>query len=447
MRAVGVGSLALFATGLLLTLALPLGERSWLIWFAVLPILLATRGRGFLVGFVAGIGASLLAAWLSQGGWLYAHRSPGDSLWVYGSYAKYAFSFSMVLGLWGEPVTRRMPAWWFAAAATLLEASLLFMVPAHLALALYRQAFWVQAASVGGVWLVTFAVWWTNFALVDLLVERRASPFLLLPAVSLLLGGLWLPIGPDRQTYAAIQIAEPDEEPLLRLQRKASQEGARLVVWPEFAGIPFVRNGDTSRLRAVRGAPFVTSFPDGFRPLSHNSAALFEGGHESVHYDKRKLFGGEANMHTPGMRSVAVEGIGLNVCFDSCFPSVIRDTAHLGARVVALPTIDPRSANDFVAAMHAAFTPFRAAESGIAIVRADGVAFSIVVDARGRIFGERESGDGTLLARAADGPRFTVSKYLGDWMLWVCGLAVLVQIARARRSSVPSLRPNRTTTD
>ena len=153
------------ATGTLLTLALPLGERAFLAWFALVPLLVAFRGRGFLAGFGAGLASILFAAWLGAGGWLYAHRSGGDAAWIYASYAKYAFSFAVILAFWGEPAIAKKPAWWFAALATLLEAALLFMIPAHLALSQYRHAFWIQIASLGGVWLVSYAVWWTNFAL------------------------------------------------------------------------------------------------------------------------------------------------------------------------------------------------------------------------------------------------------------------------------------------
>ncbi|CAN5543619.1 hypothetical protein BH11ARM2_BH11ARM2_27240 [soil metagenome] len=138
-------------------------------------------------------------------------------------------------------------------------------------------------------------------------------------------------------------------------------------------------DADTSSLCALSAsegnAPFVTSFNDDSQPFPHNASALFSSGRESSRYEKRKLFGGEAADHTSGDRAVAAGDVGLNICFDSCFPSVIRDTVKLGATVIALPTIDPPSTNHFLAAVHAAYTPFRAAENGVAVVRADGYAY------------------------------------------------------------------------
>lgn len=56
------------ATGALLTLSLPLGDRGWLAWIALVPLLVATRGRGFLVGFVSAIVSVFVAAGVAVSG-------------------------------------------------------------------------------------------------------------------------------------------------------------------------------------------------------------------------------------------------------------------------------------------------------------------------------------------------------------------------------------------
>lgn len=137
--------------------------------------------------------------------------------------------------------------------------------------------------------------------------------------------------------------------------------------------------------------------------------------------------------------------IGLNVCFDSCFPSIIRETAQLGTSIVALPTIDPPSTHNFIAAIHAAYTPFRAAESGVAIVRADGYAHSMVCDSRGMITGELGPGDGILIADTAVGPRWTVSKLLGDWFLWACASLLIFGVIRQRKIAINGKRESQRT--
>ncbi|HWA82115.1 MAG TPA: nitrilase-related carbon-nitrogen hydrolase, partial [Fimbriimonadaceae bacterium] len=152
---------------------------------------------------------------------------------------------------------------------------------------------------------------------------------------------------------------------------------------------------------------------------------------ESAWYFKRKVFGGESNMHTPGTVPVAVPwpghpDLGLGICYDSCYPRMMADTAAKGAGLIALPTIDPDATDCFIAAAHAAFTPFRAAESGISIVRADGIAYSQIVDNSGHIVAEMgPRREGFLVGSAPTDRRWTLYSLLGDWVLYLCGVYVL----------------------
>lgn len=114
----------------------------------------------------------------------------------------------------------------------------------------------------------------------------------------MLLGAVWLPASGRTERFAAVQIAEMDERSAQKAQAEAARAGAELVVWPEFGGLGFAPNGDTRLLRQFSKPPFVTSFRDDAQPLPHNAAALFENGTESERYFKRKLFGGETQMHT-----------------------------------------------------------------------------------------------------------------------------------------------------
>jgi len=421
--------LSILATGLLLLLAMPLMEQAYLAWFALVPLLLTTRGKGFLFGFLGSLGSLFFAAWLSSKGYLFPHHGGADDPWPYTGYGIFGISFAVTFGVWADRGSRKMPSWWFAAIGTLLEAVLLIKLPAHLALSQFRNALLVQLASVGGSWSISFLVWWANFALTEGVLEgrwRMRTARVLGPAVmTVVLGGLWIPANGPSKTFAALQIAETEPDAMRAAQERAAKAGASLAVWPEFGGLSFAPNGNTKGLRIMPPPAFVTSFRDDAQPLPHNVAALFSGGIESVRYAKRKLFGEETKMHLPGDRAVAVDGVGLNICFDSCFPQVIRETARLGPPVVALPTIDPPGANGFLAAFHSAYTPFRAAESGVAIVRADGYARSMIVDARGKIVAEAGMGDEVISAPALIGPRWTVSKLLGDWFLWFCGGLIL----------------------
>jgi apolipoprotein N-acyltransferase len=135
-------------------------------------------------------------------------------------------------------------------------------------------------------------------------------------------------------------------------------------------------------------------------------------------------------MHTPGTEPVAVPfagtTVGLNICFDSCYPSIIRDTVNQGAEVIALPTIDPDAPYGWFAANHAAFTPIRAAEEGVSIIRADGYAFSTIADPDGRILAQLPNkADITTTAAVPTRGHWTFYRWAGDWFLYACGAALI----------------------
>lgn len=151
-------------------------------------------------------------------------------------------------------------------------------------------------------------------------------------------------------------------------------------------------------------------------------------------------------MHTAGTKAVAVKDskglmIGLNICFDSCYPFIIRETAALpGVNVIALPTIDPDSRHSFIAGMHAAFTPFRSAENGVAMVRADGHFGSMIVNERGRIVAELHNEQSGWTGFISGKRVWTPYQVIGDsfWYLCIVGtlaypFGLVLKAAKKRR--------------
>ena len=188
-------------------------------------------------------------------------------------------------------------------------------------------------------------------------------------------------------------------------------------------------------IKESNSGAIVTSYLKNETP-AQNQAALVEADQISSVYAKRKLFGGEVNMVTPGNKAVAVPfsgtQVGLNICFDSCFPSIMGQTASLpGVGLIALPTIDPPSTHHFVAKMHSAFTPFRAAELGLPIIRADGYAYSQIVDSIGTIIAEAEPGVTSLVADITPGRRWTLYSLIGNgWFAFYFGLIAFYWVRR-----------------
>lgn len=226
-----------------------------------------------------------------------------------------------------------------------------------------------------------------------------------------------------------------------------------MVIWPELSATAIARGGRTAPLIDLAAqpgiAPFVTSYPDAARPMPHNTASVFSGSGESARYFKRHPFAEEVNIHAPGEDPVTVEvgGVvyGLAICFDSCFPASMRSTAtHPGPagtrpQIILLPNLDPPDHTGFIQGIHAAFTPFRAAETGLPIVRADITARSMIVEARGDILAE--AGEGTAEIIRADlplgGAGAPLAMAAGDRVFYLCAVIVLMAAIRG------GLRPRR----
>lgn len=415
---------------MLLTLALPLGEQGYLAWIAFVPLLRAIRKTNFIVGFVAAILLMFAVAKLAESGIFYRHRSPAEDVsWLYSACGIFGFAVAMTFAFAADKKLAEKPAWWFATIAVLCEAVLLLQLPGNIGLTQYRNSLALLLASIGGIWMVSFAIWWVNLHLARL-GWKSALWQAAIPVALSLLGMVLQPgVGGPTLKVALLQFPNDDEELIRRNHAAAAAKGAELVVWPEFAGMIFAQNTverDLSDLSKV--APFVTSYRELHQPLPFNSAALFMKGERSETYRKQKLFGAETKMHTPGVRNVAVafgdSRLGLNICYDSCFPSIIRDASQR-ADFIALPTNDPESPHSFMAAMHAASTPFRAAETGIPILRCDSLAYSQVVNAWGTIVAEAAPGDNLLIAEMPKGTHFTFAKLIPEWFQAMAAVMLL----------------------
>lgn len=425
-------------SGVLLYLAMPPISWAPLAWVMFLPLFWAVRGRGFALGFLGGMVSCLVAAVLGALG-LFLPLAVADegSGWVFAGYAIFGTVTGAVSGLLGEKETRGWPFYMFASLAVLFEAAWLAYLPVHVALSQAYALPWLFLTSGTGVWGVSFCLWAVP---VWLVTEPRARPAIV---AALCLGASLVPARlPDSGTKVGlVQTQSQVLTELAKLQASLSKE-ATLTIWPELAGIDACPRGDTSKLEQFarrNNTAIVTSYNDQHDSKPHNVCAAFFPTGRSETYFKRKLFAAERALHTPGDRAVAVRGqgtvFGLNVCFDSCFSSIIRETASLDSvRFIALPTLDPPTRFGVAQAIHAAYSPFRSAENGIAILRADTTAYSSVTDGLGR---SRVLGVGELVATVRVDLRrqWTLYQVLGDWFLLACGVLVLLGLRAARRQA------------
>ncbi len=439
--------LSIGLSGLLLELSMPPCSISYFGWICVAPVLAASQGLGFALPFAAGIASSLCAATLAARGLgCPSHLGESGPGWIYLGYALFGLVIALVCGVCGSVSTTPSRSFQLASFAVFLEACLLVVLPAHLVLSQYREPGVLAVTSLLGVWAASFAIWWVNLAIENWVASRRLIPVLAtLGSLAILLGlghiSRQTPV--DKLRVAVLQTGSGDLEILQSLTHKAGKLGAALVVWPELSAIGIAPGGNTDRLRQTAKIPatppFVTTFVDDASPLPHNVAALFSKNGESARYSKRKPFAGENSMHAAGTQPIAVpflEGLlGLNICFDSCYPSIMRDTRALDPLLIALPSLDPDTPHGVIQAIHAAYTTFRAAELGIPILRSETTAYSMIVDGNGSILASESPGNdrvliGDIHLRWSKPPATIV----GDWFLFVCFIGLTLPLILSWRA-------------
>lgn len=447
-------------SSVMFVLAMPPSGINVLGWFCLVPALLAVRKTRFAFGFLGGVGLLLFAGFLTTTGLLYRTKWwEGETGWNYLGFAIFGLAIGGVLAIYSEKkLEHPRVALYLAAAAVLGEAILLLYLPAHLALTQYNTSPCVAIASFGGIWLTSFFVWACNLVLSECLALKEWAK-----ALSTLGGfSIFIIFGvfsshrspeefpPSAIKVGLIQTQAMDPATLQKLNLDAAKGGAFFSVWPELAGASLAAGGNTNALKEIaqkpKQIPFITSFEtpreDGGLPF--NTAALFTAQGESERYAKRKPFGGERNERSAGNKPLIVEvprkngkpiRVGLAICFDTCFPHITRELVNSGqVDYIAVPTLDPIGRHGSLQAIHGAYLPFRAAELGVPMGRAEITGWSMAVDHKGKITSLAPVGTEEALVTQVNLESYsTLYKSWGDWWLYVCGVIALIGLSESFR--------------
>lgn len=426
----------------MLALSMPLAGWAVFGWIFLMPLLLATKGQGFFKGFVGGIIGALFGGFISTtalvGG---ASVAEGTEAWNYVGFGLYGMVMALFVAGVAEvknPTWRNLPL--LACGGVLLECLTFIKLPAHLALSQFASSPLLALASITGIWGVSWLLWLSNLTVILPMKNRqRLAGVGAAFALGLISQGFslqhrltieTLPIASLHPGQVGLlQTAKGGAEELLKLQQPLAQVKPDWVVWPELSISHWEKPALNGFAQSPGGWTVITSLNDDFQPKPHNAAVAFTPNGESLPYFKRKPFGAEADSitagTTPRVVKVLDQNVALNICFDSCFPWVLRDSVLNGAEVIALPTLDPKSSNGFIQTAHAAFTTFRAAELGVPIVRAENTAWSMVVGPDGAMKSLAPVGwEGAVARLLPDGQRVTPYRILGDWFLFGCVAAL-----------------------
>lgn len=323
----------------------------------------------------------------------------------------------------------------------------------------------IQSAAVGTIYLVSAGVCLANLAVAQMLsggpprqVLRMASVVLALGLLSLVRWGQ--PIEGQRKVVTIAQpgvdmaFGDPTQEPAKladavgRAFGSAALQGSDLVVLPE----GLTSGGDSmppaTPFRIPADAPPVLfGGQRGSGPV-YQSAFAYDGDWEVVDKTRLVAFGEYVPFReklpflqafnlpgadlVPGERVGLVELGGLEIgpviCFEALFHDVAQQQSRLGARLLAVMSIDDWYMDSRAHEQLLAASVFRAVENQLPVVRSASLGISASIDARGNIRGRAPEKQWAALRAEVIVPESSEAPIYRGLFPWLCGLALFAVI-------------------
>ena len=308
----------------------------------------------------------------------------------------------------------------------------------------------IQAADIGGIYLISLAILVSNmllYASISPKINMSSSKRYASWAMSICIVGLLLIYGTirlnnaDNENYSdGIKVGviqgnvtadvkwKPDKlnisfERYFGLSTQAANDGAEIIFWPETA-IPAYLVQDRRRYRTVKSfvdnlkIPVLTGIPyyEEIKPreyIYYNSALYLEpdkdeyGLYKKIHLvpmsEKIPLSGrykilkeirlGQADW-TSGEEYTMFEfkdyKFATVICIESVFPGFCREFAQRGAQFLVVITNDMWFGNTPLMEQHSLISVFRAIENRLPVVRAANTGVSLIIDKWGRIINKSD---------------------------------------------------------
>ncbi|MDO8734299.1 MAG: nitrilase-related carbon-nitrogen hydrolase, partial [Elusimicrobiota bacterium] len=276
----------------------------------------------------------------------------------------------------------------------------------------------LQTASVWGTYGISFFIIFSQGLMMNGLNEKRLKYFvtgLLIPILFLVYGNFRIScLNHTAATGRKIKVGVIQDESynlknLLKFERKAIENGAEIIVWPEYAVqfrkdfkelILFKMKTEKKDIVRVIGGMIIHS-----DEALKGSSILSTGGEKRqvedfvlVLNEKIEIFGRYDKHHPipiieknlkPSKKVFPVDTpkgkIGIQICYDLDFEDGTRKLTNQGAEVILVPNLDPVSYGKLQHLQHSVMSPMRAVESGLWIARAASSGISQLIDPSGRI--------------------------------------------------------------
>lgn len=215
---------------------------------------------------------------------------------------------------------------------------------------------------------------------------------------------------------------------MLEQTRKAGNEGAQFIVWPEASLNWDPQKNDRLNLSslAIETEAYLAIgyiIPADEKGFFNEATVIDPEGKFLGRFGKDHpvVFGGETSLSrgTYPVYDTDIGKIGTIICYDLDYTDTTRKIVSQGAQLIGIPSNDWGS----IADKHYTHVVFRAIENRVAMVKADGSYDSAIIDPYGRILelaAFPEGGEATLIADVQIGNGHgTVYTLLGDWTGWL----------------------------
>ncbi|MGC8834121.1 MAG: apolipoprotein N-acyltransferase [Armatimonadota bacterium] len=482
-------------SGILLAAAFPYPDVGLAAWVALVPLILvlrtATTSEALVLGYLCGFAFfGILFGWCAVFGY---------AAWA--ALTLIQAVFFAVFAAVAAPMCRRggwtavfgVPAAWVAV-EWLRALGPLGVSWGTLSVSQHRNLPLLQAAALGGPYLLSFLVVMGNSAAAEAISRRRSQS--LLPSiaaavviVTAAVGGAarlrttWTRLGGEEVTVGLAQAGInkeqggyfSDPEKLMRayerLTLRLAYYHAGVVVWPETT-VPGLALRDTwlkhrlSRLAKKTGAALVLGSFDpadirawraGVGRLQNCVVAFDRHGRAVGRYAKVHLvpfgeyvpvpanrfrgflrrWGVPEEDLVPGKRRepMVVGGISIGalVCFESALCEASRELVKKGAQILVFVTNDAWFGRTAAPYQHLAFSPLRAVETGRYVLRAATTGITACFDPYGRVVAAGPlGGEVGIPVRAEIRNGKTPYVVLGDWIVWLSFVLVGAAFLEAR---------------
>ena len=435
-------------SGVLLVASFPKFDLSWLVWVALVPLLLvidrAGAGRAFMLAMITGLVFFVgVFEWIWQ---VPAYNVLDEALlgtYLAFYFAMWAFGLRWLQQRTAVPPALLAPALWISLEYLRGHAGFLSLPWMLLGHSQYQHPLLLQITSATGVYGLSFLIVLVNVAVSDLLRWRphawRATPVSAIAAAAglvivILYGASVLADDQlaERLSVAAIQGNIPQNEKwdieyreatlqrYATLTREAARSNPALIVWPETAvpgdpehdprvakpvkqlateaGIPLLVGASEHAKFAKReyGTRVFNSMmlvnPDGRIAEIYRKIRLVPFGEyeplSGVFKWPQAIASSMGNM-VAGDRltifSIGGVGIASTICWENIFPDLVRSFVANGARVLVNATNEAWFQDSGAPRQFLAISVFRAAENRVAVLRVANTGITALIDPYGRI--------------------------------------------------------------